>query len=441
MIIDDDTAVCSSIQLLLSRKGMDTMAVNRIADIDSALERFKPDLILLDMNFRINTSGEEGLRLLQQIKAKQQNIDIILITGWATLQLAVEGMKLGASDFLAKPWDNKHLLDSVQTILDLKKDHSEEKSDAWPGIIGQNKELLSLLDQAKRIAKTNANVLISGPSGVGKELVAEALHYHSNRSEKPFVKVNLGGLSGNLFDSELFGHKKGAFTDAYKDRKGRFELAEGGSIFLDEIGELDLSLQVKLLRVLQEKKYEVLGSSRTVDMDVRVITATNRNLAQMVAQGGFREDLFYRINLITLNIPALDERRDDIPLLANSFVDNICSLYEQERMIVEEEALAWLSELNFPGNVRQLKNLVERTVLMNLGTETLAKADFLKCQQELGAAAAGTLPAVGKYTLEEMDRLMVQRALSYFDQNISEAARSLGVTRSALYRRIQKYKL
>jgi len=236
MIIDDDMAVCSSIQLLLGRKGMDTMAVNRIADIDSALERFKPDLILLDMNFRINTSGEEGLQLLQQIKAKQQNIDIILITGWATLQLAVEGMKLGASDFLAKPWENKHLLDSVQTILDFKKDRSEEKSDAWPGIIGQNKKLLSLLDQAKRIAKTNANVLISGPSGVGKELVAEALHYHSNRSEKPFVKVNLGGLSGNLFDSELFGHKKGAFTDAYKDRKGRFELAEGGSIFLDEIG-------------------------------------------------------------------------------------------------------------------------------------------------------------------------------------------------------------
>jgi two-component system NtrC family response regulator len=326
LIIDDDTAVCMSITLLLKRRGFDCFAINRPAEVLEKIASDLPDLILLDMNFTIDTSGKQGLKLLRTLGENYATIPVILMTGWATVQLAVEGMKLGAKDFIAKPWDNTHLVNSIKTILDLNEHsspHGNRPIGNFDHIIGNDERFLEILQMAKRVSKTDASVLITGESGTGKELIAEAIHYESKRMNEAFVKVNLGGISTSLFESELFGHKKGAFTDAISDRKGRFELANKGTIFLDEIGDLALNSQVKLLRVLQEQTFEALGSSQTQRIDVRVISATNKNLEEMIAIGTFREDLFYRIKLIKIHLPPLRERKNDIPLLVDFYVNNL----------------------------------------------------------------------------------------------------------------------
>jgi len=306
-------------------------------------------------------------------------------------------------------------------------------------IIGEDAQLLDLLNTVGRVAPTDAAVLITGESGTGKELIAEAIHVNSKRQQKSFVKVNLGGISATLFESELFGHVRGAFTDAKTDRIGRFELANKGSIFLDEIGDLDLASQVKLLRVLQDRTFEPLGSSRSKNADVRVICATNRDLTDMVAKGTFREDLFYRINLITLHLPPLRERPGDIPLLAVFFVDNLKIIYERPRLSIQPQALQWLKNLSLPGNIRQLKNLVERTVLLSTGDE-LRIADFQKNWQDVhNGVSNSNLPAVGTMTLEAMELAMIERAMAFHQNKLSKVARSLGITRFALYRRLEKY--
>ncbi len=316
LIIDDDHAVRTSLLLLLQQGGYASKGVSSPNEAMAWLNHNEPSLIILDLNFSIETSGEEGIKLLNQIRKIHPIVPVILITGWATIELAVKGMKAGANDFINKPWSNDYLLQSINTLLNLQEKKTEKLSrvkfdDRYQlaQIIGEHPSMLEILETIGRIASTDASVLIMGESGTGKELVAEAIHQNSLRHNKPFVKVNLGGISTSLFESEMFGHVRGAFTDAKTDRTGRFEMANKGSIFLDEIGDLDHSSQVKLLRVLQDRTYEVLGSSRAKTVDVRIICATNKNLTETVAEGAFREDLLYRINLITIKLPALRERR------------------------------------------------------------------------------------------------------------------------------------
>lgn len=443
LIVDDDQSVCFSIRLLLKRAGMSSSAIHNARSLEATIEKEQPDLILLDMNFTIDTSGKQGLKALDLIRSVQPALPVILMTGWATVDLAVKGMKRGAKDFIAKPWDNKQLLDSIRTILSLTGKNQDQISSQevtdFDRIIGSKNSLKNLVEKARRVSKTEASVLILGESGTGKELLAEAIHQDSLRTNKPFVRVNMGGIPASLFESEMFGHKKGAFTDASTDRVGRFAMANGGTIFLDEIGDLPLENQVKLLRVLQEKTFEPLGSSKTEKVDVRVISATNKNLEAMVAAGAFREDLYYRINLISLELPPLRQRIGDIPLLVRDILQRMATNYGIDSVEVNESAVNWLQRQKLPGNIRQLKNLVERAVLLS-GTFELKLKDLRPYYQEFNESSE-TLPQVGSLSLEEMEIKMIKKTLAFHENNISLTAKSLGLTRSALYRRLQKYQI
>jgi DNA-binding NtrC family response regulator len=357
-------------------------------------------------------------------------------------------MKLGANDFIHKPWSNDHLLQSIRTLLELKSQKpthlGREKLDrlySFQHIIGEDPKMLEILETVGRVAATDASVLILGESGTGKELIAEAIHQNSARRNKSFIKVNLGGISTSLFESEMFGHIRGAFTDARFDRIGRFEMANNGTLFLDEIGDLDIGSQVKLLRVLQDRTYEMLGSSRTKTVNVRVICATNLQLEEKVRSGVFREDLLYRINLITIHLPALKERPGDIPLLVGHFIRNLKEIYGRPGLSVSPDALKWLQRLSLPGNIRQLKNLVERTTLIS-PNDCLGISDF---QSQLDRAPvrkdASQLPDVGDLTLEEMEVQMIRKAIEFHKGRITRVAKSLGITRSSLYRRLEKYNI
>lgn len=448
LIIDDDIAVRTSLQLLLGNHGYDTAEAT---DPEAALQflaKQRPSLIILDMNFSLETSGEEGLALVSAIKKLYPDVPIVLITAWATIQLAVKGIRLGASDFINKPWNNEYLLQTIDTFLKLRKPGSEKQSRTklndlydFHHIVGEDKGIIDILSKIGRIAATDASVLITGESGTGKELIAEAIHQNSLRADKAFIKVNLGGISASLFESEMFGHVRGAFTDAKTDRVGRFELANRGTIFLDEIGELDPGSQVKLLRVLQDRTFEVLGSSRARNVNVRVICATNRDLEEMVKAGRFREDLLYRINLITLKIPSLRERKRDIPLLVNHFLSNLGEIYNRPGLSVSPEAIKWLQDLPLPGNIRQLKNLVERTIL--ICKKDRLEADDFEFPQNIGRTAkeTGEWPDPGSLTLEAMEIQMIRKAMELHKNRITKAAKSLGITRGALYRRLEKYNI
>jgi two-component system NtrC family response regulator len=447
LIVDDDLAIRTSLALLFKREGFSVSGAGSPKETLGILQSETPELILLDLNFSIETSGEEGMGLLRQIRSFNPAIPVILVTGWGTIDLAVQGMKEGARDFITKPWQNEYLMQSIRTILNLSKPSTEtvdrgelRKKFHFDNIISQDPRLLEILDTVGRVASTDAPVLITGESGTGKELIAEAVHANSKRNGKPFVKVNLGGISSTLFESELFGHVRGAFTDAKADRSGRFEMAHRGTIFLDEIGELDLASQVKLLRVLQERTFEPLGSSKSRTVDVRIICATNRSLEEMVASGTFREDLYYRINLITVKLPALRERPGDIPLLAAFFVNNLKAIYKRPELGIHPNALKWLKHIPLPGNIRQLKNIVERTVLLTSG-DLLEVDDFLQ-NVNPGSShfqKSAALPEVGTVTLEEMEHQMILRAMDFHNNKVSKVARSLGITRFALYRRLEKY--
>ncbi|HEV7378455.1 MAG TPA: sigma-54 dependent transcriptional regulator [Dyadobacter sp.] len=446
LIIDDDLAIRTSLALLLKSNGFQVKGAASPDDAYKILHNEIPELILLDLNFSISTSGDEGMTLLEGIRKHNPAIPVILITGWGTIDLAVQGMKLGARDFITKPWQNDYLLQSVNTILNLGKEGEEQSAKLkavskyqFDNIVGKDPKLLDILETVGRVAVTDAPVLITGESGTGKELIAEAIHLNSKRKLRPFVKVNLGGISSSLFESELFGHVKGAFTDAKTDREGRFEMAHRGTIFLDEIGELDLGSQVKLLRVLQERTFEPLGSSKSRVVDVRVICATNRNLEEMVVQGTFREDLYYRINLITVKLPALRERSGDIPLLADFFINNLKVIYQRPELQLSRSAAKWLKSLTLQGNIRQLKNIVERTVL--LSTNDMLDVDDFQLSMHTGivAARSNNLPEVGAVTLEEMELQMIRKAMDFHQNKVSKVARSLGITRFALYRRLEKY--
>lgn len=451
LIVDDDAAVRSSLTFLLKRAGFEPEAVPGPEEALTIVRKEAPQLILMDMNFTLTTTGEEGIQLLKQVKIFQPDVPVILMTAWGSISLAVQGMQAGAFDFVTKPWNNLVLLKSIRTALELNEQKKMQatplnRSDAdskfhFEKIIGQSDALMEVLGTVSRIAPTNASVLITGESGTGKELIAEAIHANSPRRKEAFVKVNLGGLSQSLFESEMFGHKKGAFTDAYIDRTGRFEMANKGTIFLDEIGDLELSCQVKLLRVLQDQTFEVLGDSRPRKVDIRVVSATNCNLPEMVAARTFREDLFYRINLITIHLPALRERKGDIPLLARYFADKQSEINGLSRVDFTADAKAFLQQLPFPGNIRELKNLVERTMLVS-GKPLLDRQDF-----ERQCMNAGNMQTVNKggatgfegMTLDEIERQTILQALETYNGNLSHVASALGISRAALYRRLEKY--
>lgn len=446
LIVDDDSAVRSSLSFMLKRAGYEVKTVPGPREAMDVVRAEEPALILMDMNFTLSTTGEEGLTLLKQVKIFRPDAPVILMTAWGSIQLAVQGMQAGAFDFITKPWNNAALLQRIETALQLTaapRDVPEEQSNALnrSHIIGKSAGLMDVLNTVARIARTNASVLITGESGTGKELIAEAIHINSQRVKQPFVKVNLGGISQSLFESEMFGHRKGAFTDASADRIGRFEMANKGTIFLDEIGDLDASCQVKLLRVLQDQTFEVLGDSRPRKVDVRVVSATNADLRKMVSERTFREDLFYRINLITVKLPALRERREDIPLLARHFADRQAEVNGLPRTEFSADAMNFLSRLPFPGNIRELKNLVERTILVS-GKSTLDASDFdvqYLRHDEPAKAAEGT--SFAGMTLDEIERQTILQALEQHKGNLSQVAISLGISRAALYRRLEKFNI
>lgn len=444
LVIDDDSAVRSSLSFMLKRAGFEVCTVSTPAEAIQFVRVTEPRLVLMDMNFSLTTTGQEGLVLLKQVKVFYPQVPVILMTAWGSIQLAVEGMKAGAFDFITKPWNNAALLQRIETALKLTAEMNEQKEDApaettllRSNIIGKSPALMNVLNMVGRIAKTNASVLITGESGTGKELIAEAIHMNSPRAKKNFVKVNLGGISQSLFESEMFGHKKGAFTDATADRTGRFEMADKGTIFLDEIGDLDPSCQVKLLRVLQDQTFEVLGDSRPRKTDIRVVSATNADLRKMVSEHSFREDLFYRINLITIHLPALRERKEDIPLLVRYFADKQMKQNGLPPVEFSPDAMQFLMRLPYPGNIRELKNLVERTILMNM-KPVLEAADFEAQYQRIDSSREASANLNG-LTLEEIERRTILHTLQIHNGNLSQVAIALGISRAALYRRLEKY--
>ena len=448
LVVDDDKSIRLSLKLILERNGYEvTMAEEPKEAIRIIRDTPAVELVLMDMNYNIyrtsSNDGEEGLTLLKQIKVFRPDMPCILMTAWGTIDLAVRGMRAGAFDFITKPWDNGVLLERIETarqIQNSKLINSKFPSSTGEGAGVELPSLSNIYSIVARVAPTNAPVLITGESGTGKELIAEAIHRQSRRANGPFVKVNLGGISTSLFESEMFGHKKGSFTDATADRIGRFELAKGGTIFLDEIGELSLASQVKLLRVLQDQTYEVLGDSHTRRSDVRVICATNVDLRQMVEEHTFREDLLFRINLINLHLPPLRERREDIPLLVEHFLREACLANNVPVVTASHEAIAYLQTLPFPGNIRELKNLVERALLMHDPKgDKLTAADFAPPSHP--AALPPASPEGPAATLDDLERSAIAACIQKHNGNLSLAAKELGISRGALYRKIEKHGL
>jgi DNA-binding NtrC family response regulator len=451
LIIDDDVSVAASLALLLKQHGHRAVTASSPDEALKVLRSERPRLVLQDMNFTRQTTGEEGLKLLRDIRAFEPELPVILMTAWGSIALAVEGMKLGAADFVTKPWSNAGVLQSIDTALglvaargelpgEISRSDLDERYD-FSNIIGSDPKIVRILELIGRIAPTDASVLILGESGTGKELVAEAIHGNSRRRGAPFVKVNLGGISTSLFESEMFGHVRGAFTDARDSRKGRFETADGGTIFLDEIGELDGASQVKLLRVLQDRTFEVLGSSRPRTVDVRVVAATNRPIAELTRRGEFREDLLYRLNLITIELPALRERRGDIAALARHFLGMAAQAYGAGVESITARGLEWLRTQPWPGNVRQLRQLIERAVLIR-GRRELDAEDFAAVSDAAASQKPpDALPEAGAMTLDEIEKAMIEKCLRHYEGNLSRAAEALGLSRAALYRRLEKYGL
>ena len=470
LVVDDDKNIRLSLKLILERNGYEVALAEGPKEAMQIVRNTPAvELVLMDMNYTRATDGEEGLTLLKQVKVFRPEVPCILMTAWGSIDLAVQGMRAGAFDFITKPWDNGVLLDRIETAQSLTPNpsprgegskYTQEQNQAarvttplapWRGVGGE--ALSGILATVARVAPTNAPVLITGESGTGKELIAEAIHRQSQRANGPFVKVNLGGISTSLFESEMFGHKKGSFTDAKADRIGRFELAKGGTIFLDEIGELSLASQVKLLRVLQDQTYEVLGDSKTRRTDVRVVCATNADLRAMVEEKTFREDLFYRINIINLHLPPLRDRREDIPLLVNHFLRMACEANGLPPVTVSTEAIGYLQTLPFPGNIRELKNMVERALLMKesltpgpspkeRGVVTLGRQDF-ECfsTDSLFTPLSPWRGVGGEASLASMERNAIAACIAKHNGNLSLVAKELGISRGALYRKIEKHGL
>jgi DNA-binding NtrC family response regulator len=445
LVADDQPDVIEALRLLLKGEAFQVDTATSPRQVLSAVEQRDYDVALIDLNYaRDTTSGREGLDLLGRLQSLDPTLPVVVMTAWGSVDVAVEAMRRGARDFVQKPWDNPRLLAILRTQLELGRALRRERrleaenralrGDGGPRLIAQSAAMRPVLDMIERVGPSDANVLITGENGSGKGTVAQALQAASARASKPLVTVNAGGLSEGVFESELFGHVKGAFTDAKADRVGRFELADAGTLFLDEIANVPLNLQPKLLRVLETGEFERVGSSRTRKVDVRILSATNADLHQEVGAGRFRQDLLFRINTIEIRVPALRERREDIPPLAQHFLRQHAQRYRKAIAGFEPAALRALEEHNWPGNVRELDHAVERAVLM-------ASGDAVRvCDLALRAAEGGA-SRLEEMSLEEVEAFLIKKALARFDGNVSRAAEALGLSRSALYRRLQRYGL
>jgi DNA-binding NtrC family response regulator len=445
LIADDQADVVEALRLLLKGEGLSIETAHSPAGVLAALESQDFDAILMDLNYtRDTTSGQEGLDLLARIKAFDATLPVVVMTAWGTVEVAVEAMRRGARDFVQKPWDNARLLAIVRTQTELsaalkrgqrlEAENRALRAGDGPTLIAEAPSMQPVLQLIERVGPSDANVLITGEPGAGKEVVARSLHAISTRSARPMVTVNAGGLAEGLFESELFGHVKGAFTDAKMDRVGRFELADGGALFLDEIANVPLNLQAKLLRVLETGEMERVGSSKTRRVDVRVISATNANLADEAAQGRFRQDLLFRLNTIEIHLPPLRERRQDIPALAAHFLGAHARRYRRNLEGFDSAAMQALLDHPWPGNVRELNHVVERAVLM--AQENLIQP----CDLALRAPARGSA-RLEDMSLEEVEEFLIKKALARYNGNVSHAANALGLSRSALYRRLERFGL
>ena len=451
LIADDQRDVLEALRLLLKAEGYRTLTAGSPDEAADIVRAQSPALALLDLNYsRDTTSGQEGLELIARIRQLDAELPIVAMTAWSSIELVVKAMQSGAGDFIEKPWDNRRLLsvlrnqlalaDSRRQNARLRRENEILAGSEDEDFIAEAPAMRHLLDQVARVAPTDANVLVLGENGTGKGVIARLLHRHSRRADKPLVKVNMGGIAETVFESEMFGHVRGAFTDAKGDRIGRFELADGGTLFLDEIGNIPASQQPKLLRVLEDGELERLGSSRTIKVDVRLISATNADLEGEVAAGRFRTDLLYRLNTLTLRVPALRERREDIVPMARHFLAACCARYGRDRLVLAPEAEKALVAYSWPGNVRELSHVMERAVLMSRGERI--QAGDLGLQNTASGQAAGARDngeALAGLTLDDAEELLVRQALERSGGNIQRAADALGVSRPALYRRLEKY--
>jgi len=448
LIVDDDDTILLSAQLLLEQHFTDVFKINNPNQITEAFKEYTFDIVLLDMNFKHGeTSGQEGIHWLKKIREISPETNVLLMTAYGELDIAVEAMKEGASDFIVKPWQNEKLLATVQTAFKLteqekkvKKLESREKImktdlNAKYEMIGDSDAMKDVKRIIKKVSKTDADVLILGENGTGKEVAARALHNNSNRSNEAFISVDLGTISAELFESELFGHKKGAFTDAKEERIGRFEAASGGTLFLDEIGNLSLNLQTKLLTALQSKTITRVGTNEPIQVDVRVICATNSNLKELVKNDDFREDLLYRINTVEITMPALKDRPTDIPLLAKHFLTKYSNKYHKPEVGLSEAALENLKKYPWPGNVRELEHALERAIIM-LDGESIEAHDFRFLDNKSDDA-----DRFEDYNLENIEAWAIKKAIKKHNGNISHAAKELGLSRGAMYRRMDKYNI
>lgn len=444
LIADDQPDVLEALRLLLKPEGFEVETQSSPTGVIEAVQKRDFDAALIDLNYtRDTTSGKEGLNLLSVLQANDGTMPVIVMTAWGSVESAVEAMRRGARDYVEKPWDNQRLLATLRTQVELgralrKSQRLESENrmlrrEGLPDLIASAKAMEPVLELMERVGPSTANVLLTGEHGTGKEVVARWLHAASPRADKPLVTVNAGGISEGVFESEFFGHVKGAFTDAKTDRVGYFELADEGTIFLDEIGNLPLGQQSKLLRVLQTREVQRVGSSRSRTVDVRVLSATNIDVRKDVAEGRFREDLLYRLNTVEIHLPALRERREDIPRLAGHFLGRAAAKYGREVTDIDRDALSALTAHRWPGNVRELEHTMERAVLM--AQSPVIRAEDLALR---GRAGAGGV-VLEEMTIEEVEKHLIEKALARHGGNVSRAAEDLGLSRSALYRRLQQY--
>ena len=445
LIADDQSDVLEALRLLLKAEGFILETASSPAGVLAAVEAREFDVALIDLNYtRDTTSGEEGLNLLSRIQSIDPTLPVVVMTAWGSVEVAVEAMRRGARDFIQKPWDNARLLAIVRTQIELSQalrkgqlleaENSLLRGEGMPKLIAESPAMQGVLQVISRVGPSDANVMVLGENGTGKGVIARALHAVSSRATRPMVIVNSGGVSEGVFESELFGHVRGAFTDAKADRVGRFELADMGTLFLDEIANVPMSQQAKLLRVIETGEFERLGSSRTRRVDVRIISATNADLQDEVASGRFRQDLLFRLNTIEIRLPALRDRREDLPLLAQHFLRQHAQRYRKRLTGFESGAMQLLLEHPWPGNVRELDHAIERAVLM-AGGPLVKPADLgLRVAKDGG----GRLEDM---SLEDVECFLIKKAMMRYDGNVSQAAKALGLSRSALYRRLQRYGL
>ncbi len=453
LIADDQSDVLAALRLLLKGEGFQTETASSPASVLKAVNTQELDVVLIDLNYaRDTTSGSEGLDLLTGIQAVDPTLPVVVMTAWGSVNLAVEAMRRGARDFIQKPWDNARLLAVLRTQVELAealrrgqdleaenlalRDNAAETATKLPSVVAESPAMKGILKLVERIGPADANVLITGENGTGKEVVARSLHAASARSSRPLVSLNAGALAEGVFESELFGHVRGAFTDARTDRVGRFELADRGTLFLDEIANVPLNLQPKLLRVLETGEFERVGSSKTRQVDVRVLSATNADLHADVALGKFRQDLLFRLNTVEIHLPPVRERPEDIPPLAEHFLKQHRGRYARDITGFTPPAVEALLQHRWPGNVRELDHVVERAVLMSSGNMITAFDLALQATPDARLNAR-----FDEMSLEEVERLLIQKALARCGGNANRAAEELGLSRSALYRRLQKYGL